>query len=69
MRETKRWGEREREPRKVAPKKVQNGIKKWPQQMPHRSKAKLGQEAMRNTPRKPCALRKEIMRPVEGVRT
>lgn len=29
-------------PSSVAPKNCQKGIKKWPQQMPHRSKAALG---------------------------
>jgi hypothetical protein len=55
-------------PRKVAPKKVQKGIRKWPQQIPQRSKAKLGQEAMRKTPRNPWDRRKEIIRPGSQVR-
>jgi hypothetical protein len=37
-------------PMKVARKKVQNGIRKWPQQMPHRSKAMFGYDAMNSTP-------------------
>jgi len=38
----------------VAPKKSQNGMRKWPQQMPHRSKAALGQAANRRIPMNPC---------------
>lgn len=41
-------------PMNVAPKNVQNGIRKWPQKMPHRSNARFGQLARNSTPRKPC---------------
>jgi len=40
-------------PIKVAPKNVQNGIRKCPQQTPHKSKATFGQEAIINIPQKP----------------
>ena len=41
-------------PARVARKKVQNGIKRWPQQIPHRSKNAFGHAAIKKTPRKPC---------------
>lgn len=42
-------------PMSVAPKNSQKGIRKWPQQMPHRSKAALGYAASSRIPQKPCA--------------
>ena len=41
-------------PQKVAPKNFQNGIWKWPQQMPQRSKRAFGQAASKKIPQKPC---------------
>mmetsp|Transcript_48652 Transcript_48652/g.113046 ORF Transcript_48652/g.113046 Transcript_48652/m.113046 type:complete len:366 (-) Transcript_48652:189-1286(-) len=41
-------------PSAVARKKVQNGIIKYPQHMPHMSKAALGHAASKKTPTKPC---------------
>lgn len=38
----------------VAPKNSQKGMRKWPQQMPQRSKAALGQAASTRMPTKPC---------------
>ena len=50
-------------PMKVAPKNCQKGIWKWPQQMPHRSKAALGQEESMRMPRKPCVFMTPIIHP------
>ena len=50
-------------PNKVAPKNSQNGIKKCPQQTPHKSKAAFGQEASKNIPQKPWILMKDNIHP------
>ena len=39
---------------RVAPKNSQKGMRKWPQQMPQRSKAALGHAASTRMPMKPC---------------
>src|SRR5688572_12775675 len=41
-------------PSKVAPKKVQNGTKKWPHVMPARSNKGLGMDAHAKIPMKPA---------------
>jgi hypothetical protein len=48
-------------PMKVASMNVQNGIRKCPQQMPHKSKARFGYDAMNITPKNPCRLRNRII--------
>ena len=46
-------------PQKVAPKKTQKGVRKWPQQMPHRSNSALGQAASRKMPQNPFLRRRQ----------
>ena len=41
-------------PAMVAPMNSQNGMRKCPQQIPHRSKSAFGQAASRKMPQKPC---------------
>ena len=41
-------------PASVAPKNCQKGIRKWPQQMPHRSNSAFGHAASRKMPQNPC---------------
>jgi len=52
-------------PIRVAPKKVQNGIRKWPQVMPAKSNSGLGMEANSRMPGKPtrmttCSIQRSI---------
>mmetsp|Transcript_20930 Transcript_20930/g.61934 ORF Transcript_20930/g.61934 Transcript_20930/m.61934 type:complete len:249 (+) Transcript_20930:392-1138(+) len=48
-------------PSTTATKKVQKGMSRYPQHMPHMSKAALGQPASRSTPMNPCFSVKSIV--------
>ena len=51
----------------VAPMNSQKGIRKCPQQMPHRSKSAFGQAASRKMPQKPCLLQQTSDQPPESL--
>ena len=52
-------------PAMVAPMNSQKGIRKCPQQMPHRSNSAFGQAASRKMPQKPCLLQQTSNQPFE----